>query len=87
MQFEQKETASKALTTGQFELGGRPVYVKKIEVKREVKSMVAEGQTYQQQAQEIASSKAVISAEHQRRRDKKLNAKAHLKQFLVQNVQ
>jgi hypothetical protein len=28
-----------------------------------------------------------ISAEHQRRREKKLNAKSQLKNFLVQNVQ
>lgn len=52
VQFEDKETAQKALTKGQFQLGGRPVFVKTIENRREtkeVKSIVAEGASYQQQ--------------------------------------
>ena len=43
VQFEEKETAIKALTKAQFQLVGRPVYVKTIENKREVKSMIPEG--------------------------------------------
>jgi len=71
VQFEEKETAVKALGVGQFTLGGRPVYVKTIENRREVREVQApipEGSTYQQQAQERTQEKekekAGISVEH-----------------------